>query len=123
MKAMYLTLTDNTMTYEDLAVFGESVENLKFTLVDRFSRKPIDLPVTITARDTRHEGVDVSTVTLHSDGNSTLQALYNWWNKCEIYEVVVEWYHIASAKVDIRVKGNAAHALRYALKIEKSLVQ
>lgn len=120
MKAMYLTLTDNTLTYEDMTGLGETVEGLKFSLVDRFSRKPLDLPVTITARDTRHEGVDVSTVTLHSDGESTLQALYNWWNKCEIYEVSVEWYHIASAKVEIRVKGNPAHAMRYALKIEKA---
>lgn len=119
MKAMYLNLTDNTLTYEDMQSLGESVANLRFTLVDRFTRLPINLPVNITARDTRHEGVDVSTVTLHSDGQSTLQALYNWWHKCEIYEVVVEWYHIASAKVEIRVKGNADHTKRYSLKIEK----
>uniref|UniRef100_A0AB39CDI1 Uncharacterized protein n=1 Tax=Pseudomonas phage RVTF4 TaxID=3236931 RepID=A0AB39CDI1_9VIRU len=120
MRAMYLNLTDNTLTYEDMQGLGDSVDGLKFTLVDRFTRKPVDLPVNITARDTRHEGVAVSTVTLHSDGKSTLQALYNWWNKCEIYEVEVEWYHIASAKVEIRVKGNEHHIVRYALKIEKA---
>jgi len=117
---MFLNLTDSTLTYEDVAVLGETVDNLKFTLVDRFSRKEIDLPMNVTARDTRHEGVLVTTVTLHSDGKSTLQALYNWWNKCEIYEVSVEWYHISSAKVEIRVKGNEDHIKRYSLKVERA---
>lgn len=120
MKAMYLNLTDNTLTYEDMHVLGEDVGALKFSLVDRYTRLPVDLPVVVTARDTRHEGVHVSTVTLHSDGSSTFQALYKWWNKCEIYEVVVEWYHIASAKVEIRVKGNENHTKLYSLKIEKA---
>jgi hypothetical protein len=120
MKPMYLTLTDNTLTFEDLVNVGQDAEALKFTLVDRFTRQPIDRPMVVAATDTRHEGVVVSSVVMHSDGESTFQALFDWWNKCEIHEIAIEWYHIDSAKVDIRVKGNPKHVVNYALKVEKA---
>jgi len=117
-KALYLNLTDSTVVYEDLIPVGQDAEKLKFTLVDRFSRKPIDRSMTITATDKRHEGVEVSSVVMHGENDSTLQALYDWWHKCEIHEIELEWYHIDSAKVDIRVKGNPKHVVNYALKVE-----
>lgn len=118
--AMFLTLTDNTITYEDMVKVGQAAEGLKFTLVDRFTRLPIDRPMKVVATDTRHEGVMVSSVIMHGDGESTFQALYDWWNNCEIHEIEIEWYHIDSAKVDIRVKGNPKHIVNYALKVEKA---
>ncbi|QBJ02816.1 hypothetical protein MZD04_gp290 [Pseudomonas phage Psa21] len=118
MGPVYFQLTNNTITFEDLIPVGQNAEGLKFTLVDRYSRKPIDHPMSIKAIDKRHEGVAVSSVVMQGDTESTMQALKAWWNKCEIHEIELEWYHIDSAKVDIRVKGNPKHIMNYALKVE-----
>lgn len=120
MKAVYASLVNNIHTYGDLKAVGENAGDLKFTLVNRVTRKALDLDMTVVGNDRRHEGVEVSTVTLSRDSDSATGFLADWWNGTEVYGITLEWYHIDTAEVMVTAKGNPKHLANLALRIEKA---
>lgn len=120
MRAIYVPLKDNKYTFDELKTVGSNARDLKFTLVDRVTRRPIGCSMEIVNLDRRHEGLYVSRVTMSRSCTGVWGFLLDWWMKHQLYEIVLEWYHIGTATVTIKTKGNNRHISNYALKIEKA---
>lgn len=119
MKAMYVELTNSRITYDDLAKLGGNARDMKFTLVHRKTRRPVSCQLAVVGLDKKHEGVYVSRVTMSRECAGAWGFLLDWWETHQIYEIYLEWYHIRSAAIVIKTKGNVRHMANYALKIER----
>ena len=118
-RAMYIALTNSKITFDDLADVGVNARDLKFTLVNRATRRPIPCSLDVVGLDRRHEGVYVSRVTMSRPCEGAWGFLVDWWLSHQVYEISLEWYHIGSATIAIKTKGNHRHISNYALKVER----